>query len=56
MDDGVEPVSDGQDGAIPKLVTYRLLDEAVGSKDDRGNTTPQWQRDPLLPGGPGAGI
>jgi hypothetical protein len=36
VDDGVEPVSDGQDGAIVKLLPDRLLDEAVGSEGDRG--------------------
>lgn len=32
VNDGVEPVSDGEDRALLELVPYGLLDEAVGSE------------------------
>lgn len=38
VNDGVEPVSDGEDRALLELVPYGLLDEAVGSERARGGT------------------
>lgn len=35
VNDGVEPVSDGEDRALLELVPYGLLDEAVGSERAR---------------------
>lgn len=32
VNDGVEPVSDGEDRALLELIPYGLLDEAVGSE------------------------
>lgn len=40
VNDGIEPVSNGKDRALLKLVPDSLLDEAVGSKGAE-NTTPQ---------------
>lgn len=53
VNDSVEPVSNGEDGTLLKLVPDSLLDEAVSSKG-AGNTTPQHKK--TLPIDPWAGI
>ncbi len=53
VNDSVEPVSDGEDCAVLKLVPDSLLYEAVSSKG-AGNTTPQHKKS--LPIHPWAGI
>lgn len=53
VNDRVEPMSDGEDGTLLKLVPDRLLDEAVSSKG-AGNTTPQHKNSPPID--PWAGI
>lgn len=40
VNDSVEPVSNGEDCALLKLVPDSLLDQAVSSKE-AGNTTPE---------------
>lgn len=40
VNDSVEPVSNGEDGAVFKLVPNSLLDEAI-SPEREGNTTPE---------------
>lgn len=39
VNDRVEPVSDGEDGTLLKLVPDSLLDEAVSSKGEREHNT-----------------
>ena len=55
VNDSVEPVSDGEDSAFPEFVPDSLLDEAVGSKRTKGNTTPQQKQNslPIEPEGNG---
>lgn len=43
VNDSVEPVSNGEDCTLVKLVPDSLLDEAVSSKG-AGNTTPQHKK------------
>lgn len=43
VNDSMEPVSNGEDGTLLKLVPDGLLDEAVSSKG-AGNTTPQHKK------------
>ena len=40
VDDGVEPVGDGENCTLPELVPDGLLDQAVGSEGG-WNTTPR---------------
>lgn len=53
VNDSIEPISNGEDCTLMKLVPDSLLDEAASSKRER-NTTPQHKK--TLPIDPWAGI